>query len=269
MNKVIYRERKTWSKYDDTHYICYLNEEREEIPPDEGMEETLPASGAEPSPGYAYTGEMTDGGTLIEATEATYEAFTAGLIRVEYPQRRVEAIQSNLMTAFLNPKDERASEYAAEWAGLQARREWSKEQAGRIMDIAPLPAAARRLEDAIEERIAALEAYDNSPEVNGFYLGGIPCWITADERARYAASLMAAETRHRETITVTLVGQCLTLPFPIAKETLADIQLYADDAAGVTTAHREAIRALTSIEEVDAYDFTTGYPEKLTISFPE
>ena len=68
--RAIYTERKTFVKYDDNHYLLYLNEEVLENHVPEGH-------GGEPEPeprvAYAYTGTCEDGGTLIEAADATYE----------------------------------------------------------------------------------------------------------------------------------------------------------------------------------------------------
>lgn len=64
--RAIYTERKTFVKYDDNHYLLYLNEEVLENHVPEGH-------GGEPEPeprvAYAYTGTCEDGGTLIEAAE--------------------------------------------------------------------------------------------------------------------------------------------------------------------------------------------------------
>lgn len=131
MYKGIYAEKKTFSKFDNEHYLCYLNEQREEYSP-----ELDARSGevTEPVSGYAYTGEMVDGGTLVEAKEATYDEFVSGLIRVRYPASKVEAIQSNRMIAFVNPEHERAAEFISEWDDFQSYREQCKEQANTLIN---------------------------------------------------------------------------------------------------------------------------------------
>ena len=84
--------------------------------------------------GYAYTGSMADGGTLIEAREATYDEFVSGLIRTRYSASRVEAIQSNRMIAFVHPEHERASEFISEWDDFQSYREQCKKQADALIN---------------------------------------------------------------------------------------------------------------------------------------
>jgi hypothetical protein len=266
MNKIIYDEKKTYLKYDDTHYVCYLNEEREELPAVSGMGTDQGAAEPEPeaSLGYAYTGNLPDGGTLVEAPEDAYDAFLSGLIRVEYPQSRVEAIQANRMTALLNPNHKNAAQYADEWNALQSHREWSKKQVKTLLGIE----SVRTLTDAVSDKLAALAAFDSSPEVNSFLIGGMPCWIPAGERAEYDPSIGATERANRKTIVVPLAGQLVEVPVEQARVMLDAIQLYAGDAAIVTARHAAAIAALESIEEVDAYDFTTGYPEKITFDLP-
>jgi hypothetical protein len=45
---------------------------------------------------------------------------------------------------------------------------------------------------------------------------------------------------------------------------LSALEVYAVDCYNVTTDHIYAIQSLTTIEEIEAYDYTVGYPEKLT-----
>jgi hypothetical protein len=83
--------------------------------------------------GYAYTGEQSDGSTLIEAKEATYDAFISGLIRLEYSQSRTEAVQANRTAVLINKKHEKAAEYTAEWDAFQAYRTQCKNEAKRLL----------------------------------------------------------------------------------------------------------------------------------------
>ena len=52
----------------------------------------------------------------------------------------------------------------------------------------------------------------------------------------------------------------------MAKMALAQVQLYANQCYGVTERHKAAVNALETIEAVEAYDFTIGYPEKLSFT---
>lgn len=118
----------------------------------------------------------------------------------------------------------------------------------------------RTLADAKKEKLAALKAYDASPAVNSFSLGGQSMWIAPDDRANYILTLQGAKRLGVDT--VSFLGQII--PVDNALAMLDAVNLYAMQCVGVTEAHRAAINAKRAISTVDAYDFTTGYPEKLS-----
>ena len=45
---------------------------------------------------------------------------------------------------------------------------------------------------------------------------------------------------------------------------LIQLEIYAAEAKNVTDAHIAAVENLNTIEEVEAFDYTVGYPQKLT-----
>jgi hypothetical protein len=133
---------------------------------------------------------------------------------------------------------------------------------------ADVPPERSPLEQAIADKIAEIDAYDNSEAVNSFLLDGMPCWISMQERSTYNTSISSAELLEETTIEIPLAGQVITLPVVQAKYMLAQIQRYADKAAIVTATHKAAVAALETIEAVEAYDYTVGYPTKIEIEMP-
>lgn len=119
------------------------------------------------------------------------------------------------------------------------------------------------IEQARSNKIKALEAYDNSIKVNGFFVGESLTWIDRDTRNTYKASIEAAELLGESSIVVPILGMILNIPIEKGKIALAKIQRYADACAIVTATHKMAISGLDSEEEIMGYDFTLGYPEKL------
>lgn len=123
----IYTDRKTYNQFDNNHFLLYLNEEviedyTPEVRDGESMLESCTA--------YAYTGSEKDGGTLIEAQEATYDAFVSGLVRREYSADRVEAITLNKLSS----DNERKAEFDAEFSELEDYRNSCKAQARVILE---------------------------------------------------------------------------------------------------------------------------------------
>ena len=91
MNKASYTERKNFVKYDNEHYLLYLNEEPAEIVVNEETGET--------AAGYNYYGSEVDGSTKIKASDVNDDnrrsKFIAGLIGTEYDVDAQIAILAN------------------------------------------------------------------------------------------------------------------------------------------------------------------------------
>ena len=125
----------------------------------------------------------------------------------------------------------------------------------------------RTLEDAKMEKLNAIDDYDNSSFVNGFdVVNGndtITAWLTPAQRANYRSSIDAAELVGLTELSLYIGEMPITLSVATAKLMLAQIQLYADQCFIVTKQHKAAVEALDSIEAVDNYDVTAGYPTKL------
>lgn len=84
--------------------------------------------------------------------------------------------------------------------------------------------------------------------------------IAPEQRADYKNSIESAELLGRTEVKPVFAGIEVTLSIQTAKMALAMIQLYANQCYGVTEQHKAAINALETVEEVEAYDYKTGYP---------
>jgi hypothetical protein len=50
---------------------------------------------------------------------------------------------------------------------------------------------------------------------------------------------------------------------------LSQLELYALSCFNKTAEHKAMVQSLESVEEVESYDYKTGYPEKLNLSTTE
>lgn len=114
-------------------------------------------------------------------------------------------------------------------------------------------------------KIAQIAAYSDSDAVNSLTFNGIKTWLTPNVRANYLVSLDAAELLGETDITFVVEGVQASLPIKQVRLLLAKIQRYADACYIVTEGHKRAVRELQTVEEVEKYDYTTGYPEKLAL----
>ena len=129
--------------------------------------------------------------------------------------------------------------------------------------VEPTPTPEELLARAKANKIAELEAYDSSDAVNSFTIDGNPMWLTVDERQQIATQISANEAVGRTEMTRWFGGASFTFPLTAWKQMLVALEVYAGDALNITEGHRAAILALGSIQDVEGYDYTTGYPEKL------
>lgn len=138
---------------------------------------------------------------------------------------------------------------------------------GFVEWVEPAPTSEQMLERAKASKITELEDYDSSSAVNEFtVIAGedeIKGWFTPEQRSNYKNSLDAAELLGVDVVHPVFEGRVFELPVNYAKTSLAQIQLYADRCYVVTEQHKIGIDNLVTVEAVESYDFTTGYPEKL------
>ena len=126
------------------------------------------------------------------------------------------------------------------------------------------PVPERTLEIAKSEKIAQITAYDTSDAVNSFTLDGDTMWISRDDRVSTMNSTTILKKVGQETTALWYGGEKYTLPCDTLIQMLSALEVYALQCYDVTEEHKAAVKALTTIEAVDAYDYTTGYPEKLS-----
>lgn len=139
-------------------------------------------------------------------------------------------------------------------------------EAGYTEYVEPAPAEPTEeelLEQAKQEKLWQIDDYDRSDAVNSFTIGEQQMWLTVQERQQIATQISANEAVGRENMTKWFNGQSFTFSIDVWKQMLLAVEIYAGDALNVTESHKAAVNALTTKEEVEEYDYTTGYPQKL------
>ena len=89
-------------------------------------------------------------------------------------------------------------------------------------------------------------------------------WINRDDRISLMNSTTILKNAGEEETTLWYGGQKYTLPCDTLILMLSALEVYALQCYDVTEEHKAAVNALTTIEEVDAYDYTRGYPQRLS-----
>ena len=125
---------------------------------------------------------------------------------------------------------------------------------------------ALKLEQAKVDKIAEIAAYDTSDKVNGFMLNGLLVWLDKSTRVGLMNSTTIAKAAGQETTTLWLGGMKLVVDCDKAIQLLSALEMYALECFNVTASHKQAVSELTTIEEVEAYDYKAGYPKMLEMS---
>lgn len=114
-------------------------------------------------------------------------------------------------------------------------------------------------------KIAEIAAYSDSDAVNSLTFHGNKTWLTRTVRDGYDTSITAAKNLGEPTVTFMVGDNEMQLPVEQARRVLDLVQRYADACFIVTERHKIAVRSLQTVEEVESYDYTKGYPEKLKL----
>lgn len=134
------------------------------------------------------------------------------------------------------------------------------------------PIPGRTLSQAKEERIVQLQEYDTSSAINEFFIEKdgniISFWGNKNDRASLKTVVedyinqglvdYRLDIRERG---ISVVVNCDKL-----LDILSQLEIYAAQCYNTTTDHIYMINSLETVEEVDNYDYTKNYPQKLTFN---
>lgn len=131
------------------------------------------------------------------------------------------------------------------------------------------------LQNAKDSKIRELMEYDSSSAVNSFEIRRhgvklIDYWIPRDLRTSLEGDVTAAaKIGDTYKFDIREMGITLTLNCNKFLEALSTLRIYAVECFNQTSAHLAAIKLLPVLEDVEGYDFTIGYPDKLVFNIDE
>lgn len=125
------------------------------------------------------------------------------------------------------------------------------------------------LEEALviakEKLFNKISEYDKSDEVNGFLLNGELFWLVRETRMSVSYSTSQEKALGNETTTIWLGGKSMVLPCEIVLGLLSQLEVYAKKCYNKTAEHKAAVDKLKTLEDVESYDYKSGYPERLNL----
>lgn len=119
------------------------------------------------------------------------------------------------------------------------------------------------IEELKDLKVSEIRVYDSSKEVNLFYLSDFPMWIDKATRVGLINSITAQQKAGQTETALWYESNSVVLPIDKAILMLNALELYAVECYNNTAMHIASIKGLQTIKEVTAYNYKTGYPEKL------
>lgn len=137
-------------------------------------------------------------------------------------------------------------------------------EAGWEVYVEPELTNAQKLANAKAEKIAQIEAYDSSDAVEQFIINGTPMWLGHETRQQIRTSADAYEAMGAEEMTKIFGGVEYAFPIATWRQMLNALEVYAAEALNATERHKNIVTAMTRRKDVEDYDYTVGYPQKLS-----
>lgn len=131
------------------------------------------------------------------------------------------------------------------------------------------PIYERTIEDYRRDKIHEINNYDSSSEVNNCYIktlnGEVSYWANKTERSALKSAVQDCIVIGRDVYRLDLrdIGVSVDINCNKLLEMLSALEVYAIDCYNKTTDHIFNVNSLTTIEEIENYDYRSGYPEKL------
>lgn len=196
--------------------------------------------------------------TCYEATiigEVTYDKCVEAVIRKKYTLEEELALNTKY-NSYLNS-------VTTDNTGLAEYDEYLKYVTDTKLMVKRDLEIEAQITLARQKKLNDISAYDKSDNVNSFSINGQPAWLDRETRMSVYYSTNQEKVEGNVNTTVWLGGMSITLPCDNALAMLSQLEVYAKKCYNRTAEHKAAVMTLSSVEDIEAYDYTTGYPEKL------
>ena len=115
--------------------------------------------------------------------------------------------------------------------------------------------------------ISKINEYDKSSQVNGVTINGMYTWFDKATRVGLRNSTNVLKKLGNETTSLWVNNKEITIKCDQLIDMLDKLEVYALNCFDITSKHKRNVYQLSTIEEIENYDYTFGYPEKLTFTY--
>lgn len=136
-------------------------------------------------------------------------------------------------------------------------------ECGWVEYVTPTLTDEQKLDFAKQAKIDEINIYDKSLAVESFSINGVDIWLDKATRTGLMLRFNSELALKKENTTLWYEGHSFTLSINAAIQMLYALEVYASECYDNTQIHLTNIKKLQTIEEIENYDYITGYPEKL------
>lgn len=122
------------------------------------------------------------------------------------------------------------------------------------------------IEETRAQKLDELRLFDSSKTVNQFSIDNVFGWLSKSTRVGLVNSINIEKEAGRSETSIWIGDTKFVLSIERAIDMLQQLELYALACYDTTQRHINAINQLETKEEIEAYNFKTGYPGKLNFS---
>ena len=125
----------------------------------------------------------------------------------------------------------------------------------------------KQLIDSIRaNKLALIEDYDSSEAVNSFYVNGESMWLDKNTRVGLVNSTQIAKAAGSDFVVLWAKNKSFKIGCDTLLQMLSVLELYAMDCYNVTAEHKAKVKSLEDLNRLNNYDYTKGYPKRLSFS---
>jgi GT2 family glycosyltransferase len=125
----------------------------------------------------------------------------------------------------------------------------------------------RQIDEMRAKKVALIKEYDTSESVNSFIVNGDVMWLDKATRVGLVNSTQVAKAAGAEYIVLWANDKSYNVPCDMMLQMLAVLELYAMECYNVTAEHIAKVNALEDLNRIYNYNYTKGYPKRLTFNF--
>lgn len=129
--------------------------------------------------------------------------------------------------------------------------------------VIPEPSDEEKLRIGRQDKINEIYHFDSSASVNEFYISDSPIWLDKATRVGLMLRFQAEKEAAKENTTLWNEGVKYELNIDVAMQMLNALELYASACYDNTQYHISQVNSLETLDEIESYDYTVGYPDKL------